>query len=1144
MSKGGGKGHTPREAKDDLKSTQQLSVIDALSEGPIVGPVNGLQSVLINNTPVVDADGNSNIHGVTVVYQVGETPQSPLEGFEASGAETVLGVEVKHDNPVTRTVVSENIDRLRFTFGVQMLQETTDKGDRNPSSVNLLIQFQRSGIWNTEFDITINGKITTQYLASVVADNLPPRPFSVRMVRVTPDSTTDRLQNKTLWSSYTEIIDIRQGYPGTVVAGLLVDAEQFGSQQVTRNYHLRGRIFQVPSNYDPDTRTYTGLWDGTLKPAYTNNPAWCTMDILTHPRYGLGRRIGVADVDKWALYAIAQYCDQQVPDGFGGTEPRMTLNAYMTSQRKAYDVLADFCSVMRCMPVWNGSRMTFVQDRPSDSAWTYTNSNVVGGRFKYSFSALKDRHNAIEVRYTDPLNGWQTSTELVEDHASQIRYGRNLLKMDAFGCTSRGQAHRTGLWVMMTELLETQTVDFSVGAEGLRHTPGDIIEVCDNDYAGASIGGRITDLDISTRTLTLDREITLPESGAATLNIVGPDGTPFSTEIQSQPAPDRVVLKVMPETVQPYSIWGLKLPSLKRRLFRCVRIKEDDDGTYAITAVQHVQEKESIVDNGAHFDPLPGTTNGIIPPAVQHLVVDTDNDSILYQAKAKWDTPRVVKGVRFVVRLTTGSGKEGDPVRLVTTATTSETEYAFHELPLGDYTLTVRAINGFGQQGEPASVAFSIQAPEAPSTIEMTPGYFQITVTPYQAIYDASVQYEFWYSATQLATAADIQSKAQYLGTGSFWIKDNIRPGHDAWFYVRSVNRVGKSAFAEASGQCSDDAEGYLAFFDGKIQQTQLAKELLDKMDNTALKQDIADISKIVSETKNEIEQTVNKTLGDQSATISQIQKVQTDTDNNLNALYMLKVQKTKDGVPYVAGIGAGIEDVAGQTLSQILLAANRTAIIDPSDGNTVPMLVAQGGQIFLNEALVKYLIAPTITSGGDPPAFSLTPDGKLTAKNADISGHINAVSGSFTGEINATSGKFSGVIEAKEFVGDICGSKVMQGVSIRATNDERSTSTRYTDSATYQIGKTITVMANCERNGGSGAITVTININGQVKTAEVMPYTAGIPAMYQTVVFSVHTTSPVVDISVSLRVSGRYTTEASVWPLVMVSRSGNNFTN
>lgn len=1037
MSKGGGKGHTPREAKDDLKSTQQLSVIDALSEGPIVGPVNGLQSVLINNTPVVDADGNSNIHGVTVVYQVGETPQAPLEGFEASGAETVLGVEVKHDNPVTRTVVSENIDRLRFTFGVQMLQETTDKGDRNPSSVNLQIQFQRSGIWNTEFDITINGKITTQYLASVVADNLPPRPFSVRMVRVTPDSTTDRLQNKTLWSSYTEIIDIRQGYPGTAVAGLLVDAEQFGSQQVTRNYHLRGRIFQVPSNYDPDTRTYTGLWDGTFKPAYTNNPAWCTMDMLIHPRYGLGRRIGVADVDKWALYAIAQCCDQPVPDGFGGTEPRMTLNAYMTSQRKAYDVLADFCSVMRCMPVWNGSRMTFIQDHPSDKAWTYTNGNVVGGRFKYSFSALKDRHNAIEVRYTDPLNGWQTSTELVEDHASQARYGRNLLKMDAFGCTSRGQAHRTGLWVMMTELLETQTVDFSVGAEGLRHTPGDIIEICDNDYAGASVGGRITDLDISTRTLTLDREITLPESGAAMLNIVGPDGKPFSTEIQSQPAPDRVVMKVLPEAVQPYSIWGLKLPSLKRRLFRCVRIKENDDGTYAITALQHVPEKESIVDNGAHFDPLPGTTNSIIPPAVQHLTVSTDNDSTLYQAKAKWDTPRVVKGVRFVVRLTTGNGKDNDPVRLVTTATTSETAYAFHNLSLGDYTLTVRAMNGFGQQGEPASVTFSIKAPEPPATIELTPGYFQITVTPHQTYYDPGVQYEFWYSAEQLNSADEITARGRRLGTANWQVCSGpfMKPGHDHYFYVRSVNVVGKSAFAEAVGQPSNDARGYLEFFDHQINQTHLAQELWSQIDNAALKGDIATIAKTVDETKSEIAQTVNKTLESQSTTIQQIQRVQRDTDNALNAMWAVKLQRMQDGRLYIAGIGSGIENTPEGIQSQILMMADRIAMINPANGNTIPLMVAQGDQIFMNEVLVKYLsattiTAPTITSGGNPPAFSLTPDGRLSARNADIGGNINAYSGTLSNVHVLNNCQVDGIIRANQIEGDIAKTYVINGNS------------------------------------------------------------------------------------------------------------------
>lgn len=480
MSKGGGKGHTPYEAPDSLKSTQLLATIDVVSEGPIKGPVNGMQSILVNNTPLVDADGNYNVHGVTVVYRLGEHPQTALEGFEDSGAETLMGVELKHDSPVTRTITSKEIDRLRFTFGVQSLVESNDKGDQDESSVNMQIQFQINGVWQLVKDIYIHGKTTTQFLASVVVSNLPPRPFNMRMVRITEDSTTSMLQNKTLWSSFTEIIDIKQTYPNSAVVGLQVDAEQFGSQQVTVNFHLEGRIVRVPSNYNPVSRTYAGLWDGTFRPAYTNNPAWCVLDLLTHPRYGMGQRIGISDVDKWALYSIAQYCDQMVPDGFGGMEPRMRCNAWLTTQRKAHDVLADFCSVMRCMPVWNGQKMTFVQDRPADKVWTYTNSNVVGGQFKYSFSALKERHNAVEVRYIDPMNGWKTSTELVEDHAAQARYGRNVLKMDAFGCTSRGQAHRMGLWAIQTELLETQSVDFSVGAEGLRHTVGDVFEICDN----------------------------------------------------------------------------------------------------------------------------------------------------------------------------------------------------------------------------------------------------------------------------------------------------------------------------------------------------------------------------------------------------------------------------------------------------------------------------------------------------------------------------------------------------------------------------------------------------------------------------------------------------------------------------------------
>ncbi|EAS2079268.1 host specificity protein J [Salmonella enterica] len=1148
MGKGSSKGHTPREAKDNLKSTQLLSVIDAISEGPIEGPVEGLKSALLNGTPVLDSEGNANFPGVTVVFRAGEQEQSPLEGFESSGSETMTGTEVKYDTPVTRTITSANIDRLRLTFGVQSLVETTSEGDRGPTSVRLQIHLERYGRWGVEKEITLTGKTTTQYLASVVVDNLPPRPFGIRMVRMTPDSTTDRLQNKTLWSSYTEIIDVKQCYPNTALVGVQVDSEQFGSQQVSRTYHFRGRILQVPSNYDPEKRTYSGIWDGTFKPAYSNNIAWCLWDMLTHPRYGMGKRLGAADVDKWALYVIGQYCDQSVPDGFGGTEPRITCNAYLTTQRKAWDVLSDFCSAMRCMPVWNGQTLTFVQDRPSDKVWTYNRSNVVmpgdGVPFRYSFSALKDRHNAVEVNWIDPNNGWETATELVEDTQAILRYGRNVTKMDAFGCTRRGQAHRAGLWLIKTELLETQTVDFSVGAEGLRHVPGDIIEICDDDYAGISTGGRVLAVDGQTRMLTLDREIMAPSSGTMLISLVDGNGNPVSVEVQSVTDGVKVQVSRVPDGIAEYSVWGLKLPTLRQRLFRCVSIRENDDCTYAITAVQHVPEKEAIVDNGAHFDgDMSGTVNGVTPPAVQHLSTEISADGWQYQVLAKWDTPKVVKGVSFTLRLTARADDGSE--RLVSTTRTTETTYRFTQLAQGSYTLTVRAINSYGQQGEAAGTTFRINAPAAPVTVELTPGYFQITAVPRQAVYDPTVQYEFWFREKQIADIRQVETTARYLGTALHWIAvGNIKPGHDYYFYVRSVNTVGKSAFVEAVGRASDDAQGYLELFKNQISQTHLARALWTRIDNDQLEPELAEIRTSITNVSNEITQTVNKTLEDQSATIQEIQKVQVDTDNNLNALYMLKVQKTKDGVPYVAGIGAGIEDVAGQTLSQILLAADRVAFINPANGNTTPALVTQGGQTFISEALIKYLIAPTITSGGNPPAFSLTPDGKLTAKNADISGHINATSGSFTGEVNATSGKFSGVIEAKAFVGDICGSKVMQGVSIRATNDERSTSTRYTDSATWQIGKTITVLANCERNGGSGAITVTININGQVKTAQIMPYTAGIPTMHQTVVFSVYTTTPVVDISVSLRVNGQYTTSASVWPLVMVSRSGNSFTN
>ncbi|HCS6925319.1 TPA: phage tail tip protein, partial [Escherichia coli] len=575
------------------------------------------------------------------------------------------------------------------------------------------------------------------------------------------------------------------------------------------------------------------------------------------------------------------------------------------------------------------------------------------------------------------------------------------------------------LWVIKTELLETQTVDFTLGSQGLRHTPGDIIEICDNDYAGTLTGGRVLSIDAASRTLTLDREVTLPETGTATVNLINGSGKPASVAITAHPAPDRIQVSTLPDGVETYGVWGLSLPSLRRRLFRCVSIRENTDGTFAITAVQHVPEKEAIVDNGARFEPQSGTLNSVIPPAVQHLTVEVSAADGQYLAQAKWDTPRVVKGVRFSLRLTSGKGTDA---RLVTTAITADTEHRFSGLPLGEYTLTVRAINSYGQQGESATTTFRINAPAKPATIELTPGYFQITATPHLAVYDPTVQFEFWFSEKRIADIRQVETAARYLGSALYWIAAsiNIKPGHDYYFYIRSVNTVGKSAFVEAVGQPSDDASGYLDFFKGEIGKTHLAQELWTQIDNGQLAPDLAEIRTSITNVSNEITQTVNKKLENQSAAIQQIQKVQVDTNNNLNSMWAVKLQQMKDGRLYIAGIGAGIENTPAGMQSQVLLAADRIAMINPANGNTKPMFVGQGDQIFMNEVFLKYLTAPTITSGGNPPAFSLTPDGRLTAKNADISGNVNANSGTLNNVTINENCVIRGKLSANQIEGDL----------------------------------------------------------------------------------------------------------------------------
>ncbi|EPE7236980.1 phage tail tip protein, partial [Escherichia coli] len=506
----------------------------------------------------------------------------------------------------------------------------------------------------------------------------------------------------------------------------------------------------------------------------------------------------------------------------------------------------------------------------------------------------------------------------------------------------------------------------------------------------------------------------------ATVNLINGSGKPVSVAITAHPVPDRIQVSTLPDGVETYGVWGLSLPSLRRRLFRCVSIRENTDGTFAITAVQHVPEKEAIVDNGAHFDgDQSGTVNGVTPPAVQHLTAEVTADSGEYQVLARWDTPKVVKGVSFLLRLTVAADDGSE--RLVSTARTTETTYRFTQLAPGNYRLTVRAVNAWGQQGDPASVSFRIAAPAAPSRIELTPGYFQITATPHLAVYDPTVQFEFWFSEKRIADIRQVETTARYLGTALYWIAAsiNIKPGHDYYFYIRSVNTVGKSAFVEAVGQPSDDASGYLDFFKGEIGKTHLAQELWTQIDNGQLAPDLTEIRTSITDVSNEITQTVNKKLEDQSAAIQQIQKVQVDTNNNLNSMWAVKLQQMQDGRLYIAGIGAGIENTPDGMQSQVLLAADRIAMINPANGNTKPMFVGQGDQIFMNEVFLKYLTAPTITSGGNPPAFSLTPDGRLTAKNADISGSVNANSGALNNVTINQNCTIKGMLEATQVRGD-----------------------------------------------------------------------------------------------------------------------------
>ncbi len=823
MGKGGGGGSTPRLLNDNLKNKQLLNVIDLVSEGPIEGPVGGMSGFLLNGTPVVDEEGNPNIHGVEVQWRAGTPTQEPLEDFPFVEKEIPVNVEVKKETPILRTISDQETDRVRFTLGVSALVGQDNDGNQYNAAVEMLIEVNDGSGWMYAEKVKIAGKISGQYFESYIIDAPKKKPFQIRVSRITDDSKSDLLKNGTVWASYTEITDAKFSYPNSAVVGMKIDKSQYGDTP-NRTYHIKGMIIQVPDNYDPETRTYTGIWTGRFKPAWTNNPAWVFYDLVTNERYGIGEMIGSFGVDKFALYAIARYCDELVDDGFGNKEPRFTFNAYITSQRKAKEVLDDLASVFRGMPLWDGQQLTCFQDRPSDPVWTYTNSNVIDGKFKYTSTAKSARHNAIEVSWINPSNGWSEEREFIQDDDLIQRFsGVNVKKVTAFGCTSRGQAHRVGKWILQTEKLEKDSVAFTTGREGINCISGDIIEVADDSFAGVKVGGRV--LSINARTIIIDAPIEWKYDDKGTFSFLGASGRFEKIEIQSIDG-DTVTLRESPNGLKQYGVFSISKSTLTTRLFRVISIAEDNEGNYLYNCIQHEPQKESIVDNGVDFTGNPPTQNVIRIPNIERLSIAYVDDNSQVQARAMWVTTTINRNISFNVTLY----KDG---KVVSAGSTTDLEYYFNGLESGDYLVGVRGKDANGMLGNESKVQMVIGTPSAPSSIAVESGFFEIKLIPHIAApHTLNTEFEFWFSGeNRIDNINEIESKADFLGRAKFWTKGQLKAGHDYWFYVRSVNEYGKSHFVEAKGQADDNTEAILDELDGHFMTTDAGKQLGERLD-------------------------------------------------------------------------------------------------------------------------------------------------------------------------------------------------------------------------------------------------------------------------------------------------------------------------
>lgn len=1012
-----GSARTPHEAPDSLRSSQRLRAIGLISLGPIKGPANKWKSTYFDNTPIQNANGvddndesSFNFKNTEIAYTLGTQDQMPLQGFEMSEREVSVGAEIKNVTPVTRTVIDPDVTRLRITCGVSALFSQNENGDTEGTSVSLeiLINGQSRTVKN------INGKSSSRFYRSYIIDNLPPKPFTITVKRLTADSKSQRLQNGTHWVSYTEIIDTKLSYPNMALIGIKTDS-RYNPNFPNVNLLLYGRLVKVPSTYNPETRTYApGIWRGDWKEEWTDNPAWIFYDLVTNSLAGLGKRIGEYGLDKFQLYQIAKYCDELVDDGYGGKEPRMVSNLWITEQRDAYNVLSDMASVFRSIAVWNGTQFSAIQDRTSDPVCLYTQSNVVDGKFSRQFAAGKTIFTAVEVEYADERNFYQKAVEYVADDLMIARYGYNVKKITAYGCTSRGQAHRYGKWVLETSRLEQCTITFVVGRQGLLHLPGDIIEIADNDFAGKTLGGRV--VAINGKTVTLDQPVEITgnsylsylndEMQLVKIKIINADNTNKSV----------VTLETNPVGLNVMDDWVLKTPQVSTQLYRALGITENDDGSYTITALQHEPQKEAIVDGSASFVPVVTTMhNGLTK------VTNTD---VVYSAdgiRLTWSVPTTDALLTYEVRLY----RNGKVFK--TYLNLKNPEISFEGLPDGSYTAEIRAKNQSGQLSDPVTRSFEINL-NIPRFVTKSLLFAIELDWDLPKTFTPGFSTEIWRSNTNdISTAVKV---ATLPYPQSNYVINGVPLSTGYYFYLRGVDKQGnKGEFTEAVfGEADHNPDNLLNALEGKITKSQLGQELINsikddinnavgeeaKTRQTAVAGALAQIAAQAQSTGTAIknlekaEQAQAETIktvtakaesalsgitavrqaqaqsdkanaqqinaltakvGNAESTVSQVSNAVAGLNGKVSSMHTIKTQAIAGGRTAVAGIALG----ANHEESSVIVMADKFGIVaNANDGNVKPVFSVANGQVGIRGDLV---VAGSVTrdklsSGGGGNLF------------------------------------------------------------------------------------------------------------------------------------------------------------------------------